>query len=230
MFYLDPLYLVFALPALLLAFFAQLKVQSAYRKYSAQPNMRGLSGVDAARVLLSEAGLSGINIEGIAGELTDHYDPRSKTLRLSQGVAGSRSVASLGIVAHEVGHAQQDWQGYMPMKLRSGLVPIVNLGTWAGPILFFIGMLLRSVVVAEIGLIAFTGAVIFTAVTLPVELNASSRALKLLQAGNLVDNRELDGARSVLSAAALTYWAALAQAISTLLYYAFLLSGMRRRD
>jgi uncharacterized protein len=230
MFFLDPMYFVFALPALLLAFYAQWKVQWAYRKYGEEPNMRGLTGVEAARILLGSAGLSGISIEGVPGELTDHYDPRTKTLGLSAGVANGRSVASLGIVAHEIGHALQDSQGYMPMRLRSGLVPVVNLGTWAGPILFFIGLLLHSIAVAQIGLVAFTAAVVFTAVTLPVELNASGRALQLLQGSNLVDSRELAGARSVLSAAALTYWAALAQAISTLLYYGFLLSGMRRRD
>jgi uncharacterized protein len=230
MFYLDPMYFVFALPALLLAFYAQWKVQWAYKKYGQEPNAHGLSGTQTARMLLDQSGLGSVNIEGVPGELTDHYDPRSKTLRLSAGVANSRSIASLGIVAHEVGHAQQDYQGYMPMRLRSGLVPITNIGSWAGPILFFIGLLLHSIAVAQIGLIAFTAAVVFTAVTLPVELNASHRALGLLQTAGLVDNRELSGARSVLSAAALTYWAALAQSISTLLYYGFLLSGMRRRD
>jgi uncharacterized protein len=179
---------------------------------------------------LGQSGLSHVNIEGTPGELTDHYDPRSKTLRLSQPVANSRSVASLGIVAHEVGHAMQDYQGYAPMKVRSGLVPIVSLGSWLGPILFIVGMAVRSLGIAQIGLVVFSGAVLFTAVTLPVELNASSRALQLLQQANLVDSRELGGARAVLSAAALTYWAALAQAIAQLLYYAMLLGGMRRRD
>jgi Zn-dependent membrane protease YugP len=226
----DPMYLIISLPALLLAFYAQWKVQWAYRKYSAEPNMRGLSGIQIARMLLDDAGLTAVNIEGVPGDLTDHYDPRSKTLRLSGGVANSRSVASLGIVAHEVGHAQQDSQGYMPMRLRSGLVPISSLGSWAGPIIFILGFLLRSPAIAQIGLVVFAAAVVFTAVTLPVELNASKRALAMLQSASLVDNRELGGARTVLNAAALTYWAALAQAISTFLYYSMLLSGMRRRD
>ncbi len=230
MFYFDPMYFVFALPALLLAFYAQWKVQWAYRKYGQEPNARGMTGVQTARTLLDQAGLGSVNIEGVPGNLTDHYDPRSKTLRLSAGVANGRSVASMGIVAHEVGHAVQDYQGYMPMRLRSGLVPITNIGSWAGPILFIVGMLLNSIAVAQIGLIAFAAAVVFTAVTLPVELNASHRALQMLQSATLVDGREMAGAKSVLNAAALTYWAALAQALSTLLYYGFLLSGMRRRD
>jgi len=228
--FVDPLYFVFALPAFLLALYAQFKVQSAYGRYSRQPNMRGISGVQAAQILLQYAGLTNVHIEGTPGQLSDHYDPRGKVLRLSADVGNGRSVAALGIVAHEVGHAQQDFQGYMPLRFRSMLVPVTNLGTWLGPVLFFIGLLLNSVRMAEIGLIAFSAAVVFTAVTLPVELNASKRALALLRATNLVDSRELNGARSVLNAAALTYFAALAQAISTLLYYAFLLSGMRRND
>jgi len=228
--FIDPLYFVFAVPAFLLALYAQFRVQAAYGKYSRQPNMRGISGVEAAQILLQQAGLTGIRIEGTSGALSDHYDPRSKVLRLSAGVGNGRSVASLGIVAHEVGHAQQDFQGYMPLRFRSMLVPVTNLGTWMGPILFFIGLLLNSVKMAEIGLIAFSLAVLFTAVTLPVELNASRRALALLREANLVDSRELSGARRVLSAAALTYVAALAQAISTLLYYGFLFLGMRRDD
>jgi Zn-dependent membrane protease YugP len=228
--FVDPLYFVFALPAFLLALYAQFKVQSAYGRYSRQPNMRGISGVQAAQILLQYAGLTNVHIEGTPGQLSDHYDPRGKVLRLSADVGNGRSVAALGIVAHEVGHAQQDFQGYMPLRFRSMLVPVTNLGTWLGPVLFFIGLLLNSVRMAEIGLIAFSAAVVFTAITLPVELNASKRALALLRATNLVDSRELSGARSVLNAAALTYFAALAQAISTLLYYAFLLSGMRRDD
>ena len=230
MFWFDPMYLIFALPAFLLGLYAQLRVQSAYGKYSNVRNTRGISGAQAAQVLLQQAGVHGVGIEGIRGTMTDHYDPRSKTLRLSGGVGNGASVAALGIVAHEVGHAQQDAQGYTPLRFRSMLVPVTNLGTWAGPILFVIGLLLQSSALAQIGLIVFSVAVVFTVVTLPVELNASSRALKLLQASNLVDSRELKGARAVLSAAALTYVAALAQAVSQLLYYVFILGGMNRDD
>ena len=230
MFWFDPMYLIFALPAFLLGLYAQLRVQSAYGKYSNVRNTRGISGAQAAQVLLQQAGVHGVGIEGIRGTMTDHYDPRSKTLRLSGGVGNGASVAALGIVAHEVGHAQQDAQGYTPLRFRSMLVPVTNLGTWAGPILFVIGLLLQSSALAQIGLIVFSVAVVFTVVTLPVELNASSRALKLLQASNLVDSGELKGARAVLSAAALTYVAALAQAVSQLLYYVFILGGMNRDD
>ena len=229
-FWFDPLYLVFALPALLLAFYAQWKVQSAYSKYRRVRNMRGITGVEAAQWLLQAEGLNHVSIEGVPGELTDHYDPRSKTLRLSPSVANSNSVAALGIVAHEVGHAVQDARAYAPLRARAALVPAVNLGSWLGPILFIIGFLMQSPSLATLGLIGFSAAAVFALVTLPVELDASRRALKMLSSYGLVGNQDLAGARAVLNAAALTYVAALAQALSTLLYYAFLLSGMRRED
>lgn len=231
-FYFDPRYFVFALPALLLAFYAQFKVQSAYRRYSRIANRQGVTGLEAARHLLSASGLGHVSIEGIPGEMTDHYDPRSKTLRLSSKVAHSKSVAALGIVAHEVGHALQDAHAYTPLRLRSGLVPVVNLGSWLGPILFFVGWVLDAFDLALLGVIAFAGSAIFALVTLPVEWNASERALRMLRRAGLVVDDELKGAKSILSAASLTYVAALAQAISTLLYYVFLLSGFggRRRD
>jgi hypothetical protein len=151
-------------------------------------------------------------------------------LRLSSGVARRASVASLAIVAHELGHAQQDVQDYLPMRLRSGLVPLVNFTSWLGPILFFVGLMLNAEGLAWLGVLAFAGAAVFALVTLPVELNASRRAMQLLeQSGLLVNREEKAGARRVLTAAALTYVAALAQAISNLLYYIFLLGG-RRRD
>jgi len=228
-FYFDPMYFVFALPALLLALYAQFKVQSAYRRYTRIANRRGITGLEAARHLLSASGLGHVSIEGIPGQMTDHYDPRTKTLRLSAGVARSNSVAALGIVAHEVGHAVQDAHAYTPLRLRSGLVPVVNLGSWLGPILFFVGLLLNAFDLALLGVIAFAGSAIFALITLPVEWNASERALKMLRRTGLVAEDELKGAKSVLSAASLTYVASLAQAISTLLYYVFLLSGFRRR-
>jgi hypothetical protein len=211
---LDPLYFVFALPALLLGLYAQYKVHAAYDRYQQVPNAQGLSDV---------------NLEGTPGELSDHYDPRTKTLRLSPGVAHSRSVAALGIVAHEVGHALQDAQGYMPLRLRAGLVPLVNLGSWLGPILFIIGLFL-SPFLAWIGVLLFAGAALFALVTLPVEFDASRRALRLLQENFLVDRRELSGVRAVLSAAALTYVAALVQSLSTLAYYIFLLTGLQQQE
>jgi hypothetical protein len=233
MFYLDPLYLVFALPALLLAFWAQMRVRSAYSKYLRVPNARGMTGLEAAQHLLQSQGLGDIQIEGIPGELSDNYDPRNKTLHLSQGVANGRSVASLGIVAHEVGHAVQDQTGYGPMRLRAGIVPMVQVGAWLGPIIFFVGLLLfNSPDLAAVGLILFSLSAVFALITLPVELNASHRALQMLTADGLViDAQEAAGARQVLNAAAWTYVAALVQVLSTLLYYVSILGGFggRRR-
>ncbi len=230
MFYFDPLYFVFALPALLLAFYAQFKVRSAYSKYLRVPNMRGLTGLDVARGLLGPLALNHINIEGTPGELTDHYDPRSKTLRLSQGVAHSRSVAAVAIVAHEIGHALQDNEAYAPLRLRGGLVPALTVSSWVSPLLFFFGWITANTTLAWIGVAGFGLAALFALVTLPVEFNASARGLYLLRNYQLVDGRELAQAKSVLDAAALTYVAALAQTITTMLYYIFLLTGFRRRD
>jgi len=234
MFFFDPRYLIIALPALLLAFYAQWRVRSAYERYSREPNHRGLSGYEAARVLLRSAGLDRIQVEEVPGQLNDHYDPKKNVLRLSRGVAQSRSVASLGIVAHEVGHAMQDATNYTPLRVRSGLVPAVQIGSWLGPIIFFAGFFLSgltgSTAIAWLGLFLFAGTAVFALVTLPVEFNASKRALQLLSSYQLVDGRELQQAKAVLDAAALTYVAALAQALSTLLYYVFLLTGFSRRD
>ncbi|MBC7262982.1 MAG: zinc metallopeptidase [Chloroflexi bacterium] len=231
MFWFDPMYLVFALPALLLAFYAQIKVQSAYNTYLRIQNRRGITGLQAAQQLLLANGLGHVNIEGVPGQLTDHYDPRSDTLRLSEPIARGSSVAALGVVAHEIGHALQDNQQYMPMRLRTGLVPIVNVGSWLGPIIFFLGLLMQIDSIAWLGLVLFAGAAFFAVLTLPIELNASQRAMRMLTtSGLVVDAEEARGARAVLDAAALTYVAAVAQAISTLLYYSFLLlSGRRRR-
>jgi len=210
---------------------AQFKVQSAYRKYSQKSNWRGISGLEAARYLLSSAGLNHIRVEGAPGQLTDHYDPRSRALRLSPQVAHSRSVAALGIVAHEVGHAMQDAQAYAPLRWRTGLVPAVNIGSWLGPILFLIGFLMRAPSLAWVGVLFFAGSAVFALITLPVELNASGRALQMLRTAGLVTGgQETEGVKSVLNAAALTYVAALAQALSTLLYYVFLLTGFSRDE
>ncbi len=224
----NPTYWLFALPALLLGLYAQARVRSTYSKYLRVPNARGVTGARAAQELLAYANLSDVQIEGTRGTLSDHYDPRSKTLRLSRDIAGQASVASIAVVAHEVGHAVQDATGYGPMKLRTTIVPAVSLGSWLGPILFFVGLLLANEQLALIGVIGFAAAAVFALVTLPVELNASSRALALLQSTGLVVGQEASQARQVLNAAALTYVAALVQAVGTLLYYVMLISGMRR--
>ncbi len=237
MFFFNPTYFIFALPALILAFFAQWRVQSAYNKWLRVRNMRGLTGLDAAKLLLNANNLSHIGIEGMPGTLTDNYDPRTQTMRLSQDVAHSNSVAALAVVAHEIGHAVQDAQGYAPMRLRSAIVPGVQIGSWLGPILFFIGFLLSAYTgsqfgytIAWVGVLFFSAALVFAFATLPVEFNASSRAKAMLTENGLIYNEEINGVRSVLDAAALTYVAAAAQALSTLLYYVFLLGGFRRRQ
>ncbi len=225
----DPMYFIFGLPALLLAIYAQWRVRSAYNKYLRVPNSTGLTGLQAAQHLLRSAGLN-IRLETISGRLTDHYDPRSNTLRLSADVARSASVGAVAVVAHELGHALQDMQSFALLRLRSGLVPVVNFTSWLGPILFFFGMLLGFEQLALVGVFCFAGAVVFSLLTLPVELDASRRAMHLLKQSNiLMDQSAVRGAKKVLSAAALTYVAALAQAVSTMLYYIFILSGGRRR-
>lgn len=229
-FYFDFRYLLFSLPALLLALFAQWRVQSAYRKYSRARNMRNISGLEAAQMLLRSNGLSHVGVQAARGVLGDHYDPSKKVLRLSNDVARTPSVAALGIVAHEVGHALQDQVDYTPLRIRSGLVPLVNIGTWMGMILFVVGLVIELSGLVWVGILFFSGSVVFALVTLPVERDASRRALQILKADGLVGTTDIQGIQSVLSAASLTYVAALAQALSQLLYFVFLATGMRRRD
>lgn len=222
-------YMLYVLPALLLSLLAQTWVQRAYRKYLQIPNGARLTGLDVARRIMAYAGLQ-IQVEGTPGTLTDHYDPRSKTLRLSPGVAKQPSIASLAIVAHELGHAQQDANAFSLLKLRSGLVPMVNFTSRIGPLLFMAGLLLRIYDLAWIGVFCFAGAVIFSLITLPMELDASRRAMALLDKSGLITGAdERRGARTVLTAASLTYAAALAQSLSTLFYYTSILGGGRRR-
>ena len=230
MLYWNPTYWLFAAPALILALIAQAWVRRSYQKFLEVRNEAGVTGLEAARRIMNRTGLH-LNVEGASGTLSDHYDPRSNVLRLSEGVARRPSVASLAIVAHELGHAQQDAQAYTPMRIRSGLVPVVNFTSWLGPILFMLGWWLSLRPIAWLGVIAFGGAALFALVTLPVEINASRRGLRLLEETSILTSRQdKRQARRVLSAAALTYVAALAQAVSTLLYYVFLLGGGRRRD
>jgi Zn-dependent membrane protease YugP len=226
----DPMYFVFALPALALALYAQFKVRSTYSKYAQIASANGFTGAEVARRLLDAAGLFNVQVERVPGELTDHYDPSAKVVRLSDSNYMSYSVAAIGVTAHEVGHAIQDATAYQPMRLRTGLVPVAGLGSNLGYILFLIGFFISSFQLATVGLILFSGAAVFAAVTLPVEFNASNRAMGLLEANGLVTQTDYDMARKVLDAAALTYVAGLAQALSQVLYFAFLLTGMRRSD
>ncbi|HSO93572.1 MAG TPA: zinc metallopeptidase [Candidatus Dormibacteraeota bacterium] len=231
-------YLLFvALPIMVLSFLASSWVKRTYQQYSREPNSSGQSGVDVARRILSGAGLSDVSIQVIDGDLSDNYDPRTKTLNLSRAVAEGRSVASEAVVAHEIGHAQQDQQGYFAMRWRSSLVPAANLGSQAGPMIVIAGLILsaftRSSVgfyIALAGLILFVGVVLFQMITTPVELNASQRALRLLAENGAIVPEEKSGARRMLRAAAFTYWVALFGSILTLLYYVSLVLGSRRED
>jgi Zn-dependent membrane protease YugP len=230
MFYFDPVYLIVALPALLLGLWAQMRVRSAFSQYSQVRSARGVTGAQAARHLLDRNGLSNVAVERVQGFLSDHYDPRSKTLRLSPTVYESPSLASVGVAAHEAGHALQDQQHYAPLALRSAMVPAVQIGSWLGPIIFFVGFLMSSAFgnsLAWIGLILFGATAIFALVTLPVEFDASRRAKQLLVSEGILMPQEMVGVNKVLDAAALTYVAAALQAISTVLYYAYLLLGRR---
>ncbi len=231
-------YLIYMIPAFLLMALTSWYVKSAYNRWSRVATRSRMTGYQAAQRLIARAGLYGIQIEGIAGNLTDRYDPRRKTLSLSRGVAESASVASLAIAAHELGHAMQDQEEYLPLRFRSALVPMVNLGSNLGWILIAVGLFLNyaglafGVNVAWLGVAAFAGGAVFALATLPVELNASKRARQLLADTGLIQGEdEQRGVNAVLNAAALTYVAALVTAVLQLLYYTNLVGGLgRRRD
>jgi hypothetical protein len=211
---------------------AQWYVTSAYRKWGQVGNRSRLSGAEAAQRLIRAGGLYDVNIEGVAGNLSDHYDPRQKVLRLSRGVYENRSVASVAIAAHELGHALQDHEGYFPLRLRAALVPAVNVGSMLGWLFIILGLVMRLTELAWLGVIIFSGGALFALATLPVELNASARAKALLvETGIVVGEDEQRGVNNVLNAAALTYIAALVTAILQLFYFVSLVGGMggRRR-
>jgi Predicted Zn-dependent protease len=233
MFFFDPMYLIFMIPAFVLMGFASWYVRHAYSKWSQVRATSGLTGHMAAQRLISTGNLYGVQVQGTAGQLTDHYDPRNKTLYLSPGVADSPSVASVAIAAHELGHAMQDAEDYFPMKIRSMLVPAVNIGSNLGWILIIIGLMLRITGLAWLGVLVFSGGALFALATLPVEFNASARAKELLYSTGVIQTEEeRRGVNQVLNAAALTYVAGLVTAVMQLLYYVFLIGGMggRRRS
>ncbi|HEX5944156.1 MAG TPA: zinc metallopeptidase [Anaerolineales bacterium] len=233
MFFFDPMYLCFMIPAIALMGFASWYVRHSYNKWSQVRASSGLTGHQAAQRLISTGNLYGVQVQGTAGQLSDHYDPRNKTLFLSQGVANSPSVAAVAISAHELGHALQDAEEYFPMRIRSMLVPAVNIGSNLGWILIMIGLVLRTPNLAWIGVAVFSAGALFALATLPVEFNASARAKQLLyQTGIIQTEEEQRGVNQVLNAAALTYVAGLITAVMQLLYYVLLVGGMggRRRD
>ena len=224
----DPLYLVWVSPAILLAFWAQWRVQSAFAAASQLP--APLSGAAAARHILDSAGADDVQIEAVPGNLNDHYDPRAKVLRLSEGVYGARSLAAVGIAAHEAGHALQDAQGYSLMSIRNAAVGVANFGSGLGLFVFMIGLGMALKPLAWLGIVLFAGTVFFQLVNLPVEIDASNRAKAALVNLGVVPAAEMPAVNSVLNAAAWTYVAATLQSVLTLLYYASYLTGSSSDD
>ena len=233
----DSTFLIFIVPALILGLIAQAVVKGRFNQYSQVRTMRGLTGAQVARQILDTNGLSGVNIEEAQGFLSDHYDPRTRTLQLSPQVARSPSIAAVGVAAHETGHALQHAAGYLPLQLRSAMVPAVQFGSWLGPLIIMAGILLEALMgafalgnaLAWFGVALFGTVAVFSFVTLPVELDASARAKTLLYQYNIVDRRELDGVNKVLNAAAWTYVIAAIAAMLQVLRWVFILSGNRRR-
>jgi uncharacterized protein len=226
MYYFDWTY-VLLIPGLLLGLWAQFKVKHAYAKYSKVSTSRGLTAEEVSRDILASDGNSGVAIEPIAGELTDNYDPNANVLHLSQGVFGARSIAAIGIAAHECGHAMQDRHDYGPLKLRIAIVPVVNIGSKLYFPIFLMGLIFTWKPLMIIGIVCFALTLVFSLITLPVEFNASHRAKETLAAGGYVTAEEMKGVNAVLDAAALTYVAA---AISALLMLVRLLILSRNRD
>ncbi|MDY4191857.1 MAG: zinc metallopeptidase [Oscillospiraceae bacterium] len=228
MFYFDYYYWILILPAALFAMWAQMRVQSTFRRYSKTGNLRGLTGAGAARMILDANGLQNIRLEHISGNLTDHYDPRNQVIRLSDSVWGSSSVAAVGVAAHEAGHAVQHAVGYFPIKIRTAVIPVTNIGSKLSIPLILLGIFFQAQPLVSVGILLFATVALFQLVTLPVEYNASGRAMKVLEQSGMLMGEELTGARKVLSAAALTYVAALITALAQLLRLVMLFG--RRND
>jgi Zn-dependent membrane protease YugP len=212
-------FLICTVIPLLFGLWAQMQVRRTFKRYSEVPTSNGMTGAQAAASVLSASGVTGVSIRPVAGRLSDHYDPRSRTLNLSEDVGQAATVAALGVAAHEAGHAVQDAQGYKPMRIRQTLVPAATIGSqlWIFPA--FLGLIIGSLGLVNIGLVLFLAVVVFQLVTLPVEFDASRRALVALEGGGILGSTEIDGARAVLRAAALTYVAALAASIGQLIYF-----------
>lgn len=239
--YYDYTYIIFVLPTVIFALIAQAMVKSRFATYSKVGNRRGLTGKDVAQAILNGAGIYDVTIEEIQGSLTDNYDPRSKVVHLSQSVYNATSISAAGVAAHECGHAIQHHVGYAPLTLRNAIIPITNIGSRMSMPLILAGLLMEGLTqtangtdigytLIMIGIFAFGLSVLFQVITLPVEFNASHRALKILGSSNLLDRDELSGARKVLWAAAMTYVAAMAQSLAYFLRLLVLFGGRRRDD
>lgn len=229
-FYIDYYYLILIVPALLFGMWAQSRVNSAYSKYSRVGNMRGYTGADAARMVLEQNGIYDVTIRRTSGKLTDHYDPKNKTINLSDGVYDTASVAAVGIAAHEAGHAVQHAVGYFPIKVREAVIPITQIGSYLYFPIVILGIIFSYQPLVNAGIILFSFLAIFQLVTLPVEFNASNRAIATIEKNGILYGEELRGAKSVLKAAALTYVAALVSSLAQLLRLVLIFGGRNRRD
>lgn len=227
-FYFDYYYLILVVPALLLAIWAQVQVKTTYRKYSRVPNSRGMTGAYAAQAVLNFYGITDVRIERVSGNLTDHYDPRSKVIRLSDGVYNSSTVAAIGIACHEAGHAAQHAENYAPIKIRNAIIPVCNIGSTIGIPLALIGWIFSFSILIYVGLGLYAAVFIFQVATLPVEFNASRRAIKVIDEMQLLRDDEIGGAKKVLAAAAMTYVASMMVSLANLLR--LLLRFSNRRD
>ncbi len=227
-FYLDYYYLVLVVPTLIFAVFTQIWLKNTYKKYSGLRNAHGLTGADAAMNVLRHYQIYDVRIEHVAGKMTDHYDPKAKVIRLSDGVYGGTSIAAVGIACHEAGHAAQHANGYAPIKIRNAIIPVCNIGSMAGIPLAIIGVLFSSELLINFGLLLYSFVAIFQLVTLPVEFNASARAVSVIKDSGMLMADEIPGARKMLTAAAMTYVAALATSLANLLR--LLLIFGRRND
>lgn len=220
--------IIILIPAIIFSIVAQIMVKSAFSEYSKVRNSRGLTGADAAREILDRNGLTNVRIEHISGSLTDHYDPKANVIRLSDDVYGSATVAAVGVAAHEAGHAVQYAEGYYPIKIRNAIIPVTRFGSSLSTPLVILGLALSSDFLITAGILLFCAVVLFQAITLPVEFNASGRALKTLRSSHFLEDDEMKGARSVLTAAAMTYVAAMLSALLSLVRL-LVISGRRRR-
>lgn len=225
--YFDQYYLMLVVPALILSVIAQIMVKSTFARYSRIKSRRGISGAEAAGIILRSRGLQGLTIRHIGGTLSDHYDPSTKTLSLSDAVYGETSIAAIGVAAHESGHALQHAGSYGPLVLRGTLVPVANIGSAAGPYLAIAGLFFGLPILIDLGILLFSAAVLFYLVTLPVEFNASRRAVEAIGTNAILTEEELVGVKRVLSAAAMTYVASALTAVASLLRLVML---SRRRD
>ena len=226
----DITYIIFIIPALLFGIWAQISVQSAFSKYSRVPSARGYTGAEVAKLLLEQNGIYDVTIRHISGSLTDNFNPREKTLNLSDDVYNSTSVAAIGVAAHETGHAIQHAVGYRPIKWREAIIPVTQLGSWAYFPIILLGIVFSSQTLVNVGILLFATIALFQLVTLPVEFNASNRAIATLENNEILYGNEITGAKAVLRAAALTYVAALVSSLAQLLRLLVIFGGRRNND